>query len=326
MAKKVLITGITGFIGSHMARELLERGYDVYGVVKYVVGRDFKRLKDDLKGVTLFTCDITDYNTVLNTLRTISPDYVIHLAALSPVRLSFELPFEFQMANYIGSLNIAHTLLKLPDFEKRRLVVASTAEVYGIQPENKPFTEDTTLKPSSPYSVSKASMDMYIRMMINTFNLNASIMRCVNTYGRKHSTGFIIEYLVTEMLKGNKIYVGAPSSIRDYMYIDDHVDAYIKVMESSKARGEVFNASTEVATRNSILALKIAEKIGFDRDNIILGSYPPSYPHRPLASDQPYLVLDSTKIRRILGWKHTVSLDEGLDKVIKFWSNKITKS
>lgn len=326
MPKNVLITGITGFIGSHMAKRLLEKGYNVYGVVKYVVGRDKERLKEDLKDVTLFTCDITDYNTVLNTLKTISPDYVVHLASMSPVRLSFEAPFEFQMTNYIGSLNIAHALLKLPDFEERRLIVASTAEVYGIQPENKPFTENMPLKPSSPYSVSKAAMDMYIRMMINSFNLNATIMRCVNTYGRKHSTGFIIEYIVTQMLKGNKIYIGAPDSIRDYMYVDDHVNAYITAMESPKGRGQVFNASTGIATQNRDITLKIAEKIGIDKDNITFGSYPPGYPYRPLASDQPYLVLNSTKIRTMLGWKTTVPLDEGLDRTIKHWSNKITKS
>jgi len=167
---------------------------------------------------------------------------------------------------------------------------------------------------------------MYIRMMIKSFNLNATIMRCVNTYGRKHSTGFIIEYLVTKMLKGNKIYIGAPDSIRDYMYVDDHVNAYITAMESPKARGEVFNAATGVATKNSDLAFKIAEKIGFDKNNIVLGSYPPDYPHRPLASDQPYLVLDATKIKTLLDWKVTTPLDVGLEKTIEFWSKKITKS
>ena len=325
MSERVLITGVTGFIGSHIAPELIKRGYDVYGVIKHVVGRDLRMLEGISKDLKIVTCDIIDYNSVYNTLKNINPDFVIHLAALSPVRLSFEKPFEFQMTNYIGTLNIAHSMLKLPDYESRRLIVASTAEVYGIQPENKPFTENMALKPSSPYSVSKAAKDMYIRMMINSFDLNATIMRCVNTYGRKYSKGFIVEYLITEMLKRNKIYIGAPSSIRDYMYVDNHVDAYIKAMESPKARGEVFNASTGMGTKNQDLAFKIAEKIDFDKDNIVLGSYPPGYPHRPLASDQPYLVLDSTKIRRILGWGPTLTLDKGLDRTIGYWS-KVTKS
>jgi GDP-mannose 4,6-dehydratase len=326
MSEKVLVTGITGFIGSSLAEKLIEKDYDVYGLIKYVVSRDIKKLDHISKNLTFVTCDITDYTSIRNTLKNINPDFVVHLAALSPVRLSFDHTFEFQQTNYIGSLNIAHAMLELPDPEYRRLIVASTAEVYGIQPENKPFTEDMPLKPSSPYSVSKAAMDMYIRMMMKSFNLNATIMRCVNTYGRKFDTGFIVEYLVTEMLKGNKIYIGAPDSIRDYMYVDDHVNAYIMAMESPKARGEALNAATGVGIKNRDLAFKIAEKIGFDKDNIFLGAYPPGYPSRPLASDQPYLVLDATKIRSMLGWKPTVTLDEGLERVIEHWSSRITKS
>jgi dTDP-glucose 4,6-dehydratase len=159
-------------------------------------------------------------------------------------------------------------------------------------------------------------------MMSKTFNLNATVMRCTNTYGRKFSKGFIVEYLVTEMLKGNKIYVGAPDSIRDYMYINDHVSAYIAAM-GEKARGEVFNAATGIATSNKDLAFMIADKLGFDKKNIVLGSYPPGYPHRPVVSDQPYLVLDATKIKNKLGWKVTVDLDKGLDKVIEFWKDKV---
>lgn len=326
MSKIVLITGVTGFIGSTLAERLIEKDYNVYGLMKYVVSRDLKKLDHISKNLTLVTGDITDYNSIKNVLKSVSPNYIIHLAALSPVRLSFEQPFDFQQNNYIGALNIAHAMLDLPDCEARRLLVASTAEVYGIQPENKPFKEDMPLRPSSPYSVSKAAMDMYIRMMINSFGLNATIMRCVNTYGRKFDTGFIVEYLVTEMLKRNKIYIGAPESIRDYMYVDDHINAYINAMESPKGKGEVFNASTGVGTKNKDLAFMIAEKIGFDKNKIVLGSYPPGYPNRPLASDQPYLVLDSTKIRTMLGWKPTLSLSEGLDRVIEHWSSKITKS
>lgn len=319
---RVLITGINGFIGSQLAEELIQKGHDVYGIVKYVVGRELKSIEKIHNDAVILTGDITDYNSISKLLNEVMPDYVIHLAALSPVRLSFELPFEFQKANYIGSLNIAHAMLKLPDANSRRLIVASTAEVYGIQPENKPFTEDLPLAPSSPYSVSKAAMDMYIRMMINTFNLNATIMRCTNTYGRRFSKGFMVEYLVTEMLKGNKIYVGAPDSIRDYMYVNDHTSAYIAAMDE-KTRGEAFNAATGIGTSNKDLAFMIADKIGFDKNNIVLGSYPPNYPYRPLVSDQPYLVLDATKIKNKLGWKVTVDLDNGIEKVIEFWKDKI---
>jgi GDP-mannose 4,6-dehydratase len=319
---RVLITGINGFIGANLAEKLLEMGHNIYGTMKYVVGRETKSIEKLLNNVVILTGDISDYTSVSKILRETMPDYIIHLAALSPVRFSFEIPFEFQTANYIGTLNIAHSLLNLPDAESRRLIVASTAEVYGIQDVNKPFTEDLPLKPSSPYSVSKAAMDMYIRMMTNSYGLNATVMRCTNTYGRHFSKGFMVEYLVSEMLKGNKIYIGAPDSVRDYMYVNDHVSAYIAAM-GENAKGDVFNAATGIGTSNKELAFMIADKIGFDKKNIILGSYPPGYPIRPLSSDQPYLVLDANKIKNELGWNVTVNLDKGIDKVIEFWKNKI---
>lgn len=319
---RVLITGINGFIGSYLAEDLIKKGHEVFGLLKYVVGRELKSIEDILGDVVVLTGDISDYHSISKTLKESMPDYIIHLAALSPVRFSFEIPFEFQTSNYIGTLNIAHAMLNLPDSDSRRLIVASTAEVYGIQPENKPFTEDLPLKPSSPYSVSKAAMDMYIRMMTKSFNLNATVMRCTNTYGRKFSKGFIVEYLVTEMLKRNKIYIGAPDSVRDYMFVNDHVSAYIAAM-GEKARGEVFNAATGIGTSNKELAFMIADKLGFDKKNIVLGAYPPNYPYRPLASDQPYLVLDANKIKSKLGWKTTVDLDKGIDKVIEIWKNRV---
>lgn len=316
---RVLITGVNGFIGSKLAEELVEKGYDVYGLMKYVTGRDNKSIEKLSKTIVTINGDIADYNSMIKIMKEVMPDYVIHLGALSPVRLSFELPFEFQNTNYIGTLNVAHALLQLPDFQSRRLVVASTAEVYGIQPEDKPFTENLPLLPSSPYSVSKAAMDMYIRMMMTNFNLNATVMRCTNTYGRRFGKGFMVEYILTEMLKGNKVYIGAPDSIRDYMYVDDHTSAYIKVMESDKGKGEVFNVGTGIGTNNKELAFMIADRLDFDKKNIIIGSYPPGYPYRPLSSDQPYLVLDASKIKSVLGWRPKTDIIGGLDKVIDFW-------
>ena len=133
---KVLVTGITGFIGAELAHKLLEQGHEVYGFVQYVVGRDLSCLADIKPKVNLITCDIRDYFSVRNSLKKIEPDIVIHLAALSPVRLSFEHPFEFQDSNFIGTINIAHSLLDLYGADKVRLIVASTAEVYGIQEKN----------------------------------------------------------------------------------------------------------------------------------------------------------------------------------------------
>jgi len=321
---RALITGVSGFIGSHLATKLVEDGCEVYGLTRRVASRNLEMLADILRDIVLVSGDVSDYVSVRNAIRAVNPDVIFHLAALSPVRDSFERPFEYQQANYIGTMNVAHSMLELQDPQTRKLIAASTAEVYGIQ-ANEPLREELPLRPSSPYAVSKAAGDLYLRMMFRSFDLNGTVLRPTNSYGRKFDTSFMIEYLVTQMLKGQKIYVGSPDSVRDYMYVDDHVNGYLLAMEKAQARGQVYNVGTMVGVSNRELALMIAEKIGFDKKNIVLGSYPPSYPYRPLISDQPSIVLDSTKIRKELGWAPKTSLTEGLDRVIDYFRQRVGK-
>ena len=315
---RVLVTGISGFIGSHLAAKLAKEGFDVYGLTRRVANRNLELLGDVLRDITLVSGDVSDYVSTRNSVRAVNPDVIFHLAALSPVRDSFERPFEYQQANYIGTMNVAHSMLELQDPQTRKLIAASTAEVYGIQ-ANEPLHEDLPLWPSSPYAVSKAAGDIYLRMMFHSFDLNGTILRPTNSYGRKFDTSFLIEYLVNQMLKGEKIYIGAPNSVRDYMYVDDHVNAYVLSMESQKAKGQVYNVGTTIGVSNKELALMIAKKIGFDKKNIVTGSYPPGYPYRPLISDQASIVLDSSKIKKDLNWAPQTSLSEGLDKVIAYF-------
>ncbi len=315
---KVLITGITGFIGAELAHKLLEQGHEVYGFVRHVVGRDFSSLNDIKSKINLTTCDITDYYAVRNAIKKIEPDAVLHLAALSPVRLSFENPFDYQKSIFFGTINIAEAIRDLYDAQKVRLVVASTAEVYGFQ-EEKPFEENLRLEPSSPYAAAKASMDLYLRMLIKVYNQNIVLLRNSNTFGRKYDPSFFTEEMVTKMLKNEEIYIGAPDSIRDYMYVDDHVNAYILAMNIPEAKGQVFNVAGGKGYTNKEWALKIAKIIGYAEEKLHFGEYPPGYPKRPIKSDQPYLVLNPLKAERVLGWKQSVQPEEGLMKIISYW-------
>ena len=264
---KVLITGILGFIGSHLAEKLVNDGDEVYGLVRRVASRNMDSVGKIIKDITLITGDITDLTSTRNAMKTANPDIVIHLAALSPVRDSFERPFEYQQANLIGTMHVAHSVLDLPDAQTRRLFAASTAEVYGLQ-ENIPLKESLALKPPSPYAVSKAAGDLYLQMAFNTYGLHGTVMRPTNSYGRKFDNSFLIEYLVTQMLKGGHVYIGAPDSIRDYMYVDDHINAYILAIKNKKADGQIYNAGTGIGLSNKQLAETIADKIGYDKKKI----------------------------------------------------------
>ena len=313
----VLITGITGFIGSHLAEELLKKGYKVYGMIRHTSNRNLKHISTIRTQAILITGDLTSFHSMKSVIRSANPDYIFHLAAMSPVRYSFERPFEYDVVNYTGTMNVIHALIESTDYNSRRLLIASTAEVYGLQ-EEAPFTEDLPLRPTSPYAVSKASADMYARMASLVYDIDCVVLRPTNTYGRRFQTGFVVEYLVTTMLKGKNVNIGAPDSIRDYIYVSDHVNAYILAMEKEKARGQVYNVGSGRGTSNRELALKISNTINFAGE-MQLGTYPPGYPIRPLISDQPYLVLDSRKIRKDLGWVPKVDLDEGLRNTVEYW-------
>jgi nucleoside-diphosphate-sugar epimerase len=319
--KKILITGVTGFIGSHLAREL-SGANEVFGAIRPCVSRDLKPFQPFFEKVKLVRCDITDAQSVQNCLFNLNPDVVIHLAALSPVRDSFETPMAYVRTNIDGTLHLAHGMLKLPDFERKRLLYASTAEVYGIQ-SGRRVSEAAALNPSSPYANTKSMTDTYLRMMAPVYGLHTTVMRCINSYGRKFDTGFFVEYVVTAMLRGEKVYVGAPDSTRDYMYVNDHVAAYLCALKHAEIRGEAFNATPGGEIYNRDLAGQLADMIGFSRKKIMLGRYPPGYPLRPLASDQPHIDLDSTKIRKLLGWKPTVKLVDGLERTIAYWKQRL---
>ena len=315
---QIVLTGITGFIGSHLAKKLIQLGNTVYGIIRPSSQRTLERFKDISSDIILITADITDYLSVSNALKTADPDFVVHLAALSPVRLSFERPFDYEKVNFLGTMNIVHAMLELSDYKKRKLVAASTAEVYGVHAGKKPLAEDASLKPSSPYAVTKVAADKYLQMAAQVYDLNAVVLRPSNTYGRKFDKSFMAEYLITTMLKKEKVYVGAPESVREYMYVDDHVNGYIRAMEKGK-KGQVYNIGTGKGISNQALAETIAGKLNFSTKNIILGAYPPGYPLRPTISDQPYIILDATKARNELGWKPQVDLAKGLDLTIEHW-------
>jgi len=294
----------------------------VAGLVRPCASRDLRPIQDLLDGLTLLTCDLASYASVSNTIRSVDPQIVFHLGALSPVRYSFEHPFQYQETNLIGTINILHSLLEMPDAKSRRLISASTAEVYGVQ-ERKPFKETLPLNPTSPYAVSKAAMDMYLRMASAAYSLNCTIMRPTNSYGRKFETGFIVEYLVTTMLKGEKTYVGAPYSVRDYIHVSDHVNAYVLAAERQIAPGEVYNVGSGIGITNRDLALLVAKIIGCDERRITFGSYPPGYPMRPLRGEQPYIVLDASKITREMGWRAKIDLEHGIKETISYWKNQL---
>jgi len=315
----VLITGITGFIGSRLASRLVTDGYNVHGLVRHSSERELSRIRDVISQVHLIEGDLGTFHSIISAVDASEPEIIFHLGALTPVRLSFDDPYPYIATNFEGTVNLVHAILR--EAPNSRLIAASTAEVYGWQDGNRPIGEDAILNPASPYAVTKSAADQYVQMADRVYHLRGTVLRPINSYGRTGEGGFYTEYLISKMLAGETCYVGAPDSIRDYMFAEDHVSSYILAAKSPKAIGQVYNVSPGNPVTNSELAKMLTAMTGF-KGKIVFGSYPPGYPQRPKSQDPQYLVLDNSKISKELGWKPSHTLQEGLKLTVEMWRSK----
>jgi GDP-mannose 4,6-dehydratase len=308
--EKILVTGTTGFIGSHIVPELLNRDYDVYALERYVTGR---YVVGQMRSVKTLFGDLTDSSRIKKIIREVQPSYVIHLAALSAVAYSYEHPQENVETNLIGTINLAEACLQeVPNF--KQFLFASTSETYGNGPT--PKTETTPQNPNSPYAVSKLACEKYLLYMREAFNFPATILHNFNTYGRKDNTHFVVERTIVQMLQGKVVRLGDPAPIRDFLYVSDHVNSYLTCLGNEKAMGEVFNFCTGRGVSVKELVDIISDIIGF-KNGVVWGTIP----SRPL--DIHVLVGDYSKAKKILGWTPKYTLEEGLKLSIDYWKKKL---
>lgn len=309
--EKVLVTGGSGFIGSHLIPKLLDAEYNVYSLERYVTGRYVLGGQRIVK--TVFG-DICDYFTTRDLIRKIRPDIVIHLASISAVSYSYDHPNEVFDVNLLGTINLAESCLReVPHF--KHFLFAGTSEEYGNQ-KTFPIKENAQLHPNSPYSVSKVAADKYLHYMRDAYDFPMTILRNFNTYGRRDNTHFVVERIITQMLREKTVMIGDLKPIRDFLYIDDHVNSYLKCLRSEKAIGEVFNFCTGRATSVAQLVNLIKKLTNF-KGKVL----PNTIPERPL--DIAKLVGDYSKAQKLLAWKPKYTLEKGLEATISFWKEKL---
>jgi nucleoside-diphosphate-sugar epimerase len=303
MTERILITGGTGFVGSNIIPKLLDEGHSVWSVQRYVTGR-YGKLD---ASVAVRTLDLTDYERVGTVLKEINPDVVIHLGAITSVGYSYDSPTELMRVNALGSINLAERCRELPNL--RHFIAAGTTEEYGLAPD-RPANERTKCVPNSPYSVSKYATTKYLQYMWMAHEFPMTIMRATNSYGRVNDVNFVIEKAISQMLSGQVVRLGDPYPIRDFMYVDDHVSGYLAVLHNrEKSLGEIFNMSTGTSHRIAEVVDIIKNLIGFN------GPIQWGGKKRPL--DIIDHRIDSTKIRKTLGWEPKFTLEQGLTKTIE---------
>ncbi|MFX1282116.1 MAG: NAD-dependent epimerase/dehydratase family protein [Promethearchaeota archaeon] len=313
---RIFLTGITGFIGNRLAEQLIKDGHEVHAIIRYRAAEDYLTKPHRIEGVKYYTCNLNDHINLRTIIQKVEPEIITHLAAISPVRLSFIHPLEFQQTNYLSTIELVHMSLELKSFTK--FIFASTMETYGWQEQRIPFTEELPLNPASPYAVSKAAAEKYIQMAGKAYTLPYLIAKPCNTFGRMRSVRFITEYLITSMLKGEIPQIGSPNAVRDMMYVTDHINAYISAISSS-VRSGVFNFGNGSTYTMLELAEIIRGKIGYKGE--IKTGFPSNYPDRPVVD--PYLSLNSEKAKKYLNWKPKVSIEDGLDLSIQYWKKNI---
>lgn len=303
--KKILITGADGFIGSHLAEELVRRGHDVRAFVLYNSFNSWGWLDSAdpqiLKSIDVFSGDIRDPHGVKQAMK--GCDVVLHLAALIAIPYSYHSPDTYVDTNVKGTLNVVQAARELG---VQKVVHTSTSEVYGTA-RFVPITEEHPLQGQSPYSASKIGADQMAMSFYTSFSTPVSIIRPFNTYGPRQSARAIIPTVITQIADGARsLKLGALHPTRDFNYVADTVRGFIAVAESDRSVGEVINIGSNYEISIGDTVRMIAEAMNTPvevvTDDVRL---------RPEKSEVERLWAENRKARELAGWEPLYGGREG---------------
>jgi dTDP-glucose 4,6-dehydratase len=321
---KLLVTGGAGFIGSAVIRQAIAKGHHVVNLDALTYAACLENLASvaDHPDYAFEHADICDARTVARIFADHQPDAVMNLAAESHVDRSIDGPDAFIRTNVTGTytlLDAARTYWtgkgKPDDFRFHHI---STDEVYGTLGETGLFTEDTAYAPTSPYSASKAASDHLVRAWSETYSLPVLVTNCSNNYGPYHFPEKLIPVVILRALAGEPIPIyGTGENVRDWLYVEDHADALLTVLERGQT-GRTYNIGGENEATNIELVRAICA--------ILDRLKPASAPHDrniTFVSDRPghdlRYAIDPTRIRDELGWRPSVTLKQGLEKTVHWY-------
>jgi len=311
---RVLITGISGFVGSHLAELCLKKGDEVYGAIRHRSNLEtIEHIKNKVK---LFECELTDLTNVKDMIDKVKPDKIFHLAAQSFVPTSWESPVDTLTNNIVSELNILEAVREL--VPECKIQIAGSSEEYG-NPISEPMTEDHPLNPLSPYGVSKVTQDKLACQYARSYGLKIVVTRGFNHTGPRRGAEFVCSTFAKQIAEGKKMKVGNLDAIRDFTDARDMVRAYYMALKSDKIEyGVPYNICSGKGIKiQNILDMLIeisGKKIKVEQD-----------PDRMRPSDIHTLIGDCSKFRKITGWKPEITFGKTLRDIYNYWKLKINE-
>ncbi|MDW4549870.1 dTDP-glucose 4,6-dehydratase [Defluviimonas sp. D31] len=321
---KILVTGGAGFIGSAVVRHAIRAGHSVVNLDKLTYAGSLSNVAEvaDSPAYVFERADICDRKAVDTILARHKPDAIMHLAAESHVDRSIDGPAAFIETNITGTYTMLEAARAYWTVEGKpesfRFHHISTDEVFGSLGKTGKFTEDTPYDPRSPYSASKASSDHLVRAWHETYGLPVVLTNCSNNYGPYHFPEKLIPVVILKALSGAPIPIyGKGDNIRDWLYVEDHAEALLLVVETGEL-GRSYNVGGENEATNLELVTKICAILDAERPgNRPYAEQITFVTDRP-GHDQRYAI-DPARIREELGWRPSVTLDEGLEKTVRWF-------
>lgn len=319
---KILITGIAGFVGSHLLDYLLENKKEyceIYGIVRE--NASLERITHNLSKINLITCDLINAYKIAEIIKTIRPAYIYHLAGESSVKTSWDSVVSIVNNNILAGLNILEALRFSKNFECKVLLICSSDEYGVVNEKNIPINEEVPLNPISPYAVSKATIDMFGFQYFSSYGLQIIRIRAFNHTGPRRPEIYALSNFakqIAEIEKGKNepiIKVGNLEAIRDYTDVRDIVRGYILAMQYCEP-GEVYNLCSSQGYKIGGLLQKL---ISLSKNNIkIINDL-----ERMRPVDLPVIIGDNSKFIKTVPWKPNFCIEKTLEDILAYWRSKV---